>query len=111
MNENKRSGNLVLILMASMLVLALVFMAAFFFSREPGEITGTPTPSPTKEAVASQTPVPTNEPENTPTVTPPQEADVTVSEQDMIAPVVTTKRVVITYGTEVAVEDFIFSIE
>lgn len=103
MNENKRSGNLVLILMASMLVLTLVFMAAFFFSRE-NETVETTTPSPTEQAGNSSTPVPTDALQETllPTSTP---------DSDGTAPVVVVKRVVIFYGTTVSPEDFIESIE
>lgn len=104
MNENKRSGNLVLVVMASMFVLALVFMAAFFFSREPSEITGSLTPSPTEKTVDYLTTAPTEKAEHTSDMT-------SAPEQDTTAPVVITKRVVVAYGTEVAVEDFIFSIE
>lgn len=93
MNGNKRSGNLVLVLLVSMLVLTLVFIAAFFFSREAGQITEGPTP--TKEAENKPTAT------ITPTATP---------VPDTTAPVVVTKRVVVIYGTKVTPMDFIESI-
>ncbi|MBE5950308.1 MAG: DUF5011 domain-containing protein [Lachnospiraceae bacterium] len=94
MNENRKNGNLILVLMVSLLILGLVFTAAFIFSRNAEDIT--PTPSPIEKE--DTTPSPTTSPTATPI-------------PDQTAPVVTTKRVIGSYGVPVNPEDFIELIE
>lgn len=94
MNENRKNGNLILILVVSLLILGLVFTAAFVFSREDEDIT--PTPSPVEKE--DTTPSPTVSPSATPI-------------PDHNAPVVTTKRVIGNFGVSLSPEEFIEAIE